>query len=97
MKARRRSCTDSPGGAHGYDPQLESLGATFIASGPAFRSGLVVEPFENIHLYALMAEILGLDPVPTDGDLEEVRHFLAASAGRAKGSEASLRSTAGQD
>lgn len=65
-----------PGGTHGYDPELLSQGALFIASGPAFRRGLVVEPFENVHLYPLMAEILGLEPAPSDGDLGAVRHFL---------------------
>ncbi len=64
------------GGTHGYDNQLVSMGAVFVARGPAFKEGLVVGPFENIHLYNLMAAILGLDPAPNDGSLEAVRHLL---------------------
>ncbi len=63
-------------GAHGYDNQLESMRATFIAHGGAFKSGAVVEPFENIHIYNLMAKILGLNPAQNDGDFERVKDFL---------------------
>lgn len=64
------------GGNHGYDHLLPSMGATFIARGPAFQSGLLVEPFQNIHLYNLMAEILCLQPAPNDGGLDSVRVVL---------------------
>jgi predicted AlkP superfamily pyrophosphatase or phosphodiesterase len=64
------------GGAHGYDNQLQSMGALFVASGPAFRSGLVVPPFQNIHVYSLVAEILKLKPAKTDGSLDSVRVLL---------------------
>jgi len=65
-----------PKGAHGYDNQLESMRATFIAHGAAFKRGAVVEPFENIHIYNLMAKILGLTPAINDGDFERVKGFL---------------------
>ena len=66
----------SIGGAHGYDNQLQSMGALFVASGPAFNSGLVVPPFQNIHVYSLLAEILRLKPAKTDGSLDSVRVLL---------------------
>jgi predicted AlkP superfamily pyrophosphatase or phosphodiesterase len=46
-------------GAHGYDNKYESMRATFIAHGPAFKKGYVAEPFENIPVYELMCRILG--------------------------------------
>ena len=64
------------GGAHGYDNALESMGGIFIASGPAFRSGHSTEPFETIHVYELVCEILGLEPAPNDGDLDAVDEML---------------------
>ncbi len=64
------------GGNHGYDNLLPSMGATFIARGPAFKSGVVVEPFQNIHLYSLMAHILEIAPAPNDGSLDSVRVVL---------------------
>jgi predicted AlkP superfamily pyrophosphatase or phosphodiesterase len=54
-------------GAHGYDNQLESMRALFVAHGPAFRKKKVVEPFANIHIYNIMTRILGLRPAINDG------------------------------
>jgi predicted AlkP superfamily pyrophosphatase or phosphodiesterase len=67
------------GGTHGYDPSLVSMGAIFVGHGPQFRSGLTVKPFENIHIYALMCHILGLEPAPNSGSLEAVEHFLRSA------------------
>ncbi|UCF40156.1 MAG: alkaline phosphatase family protein [Gemmatimonadota bacterium] len=65
------------GGAnHGYDNELLSMGATFIAAGPAFKQGAVVPPFENVHVYELLCQVLGLRPAPNDGSLEAVRGVL---------------------
>jgi predicted AlkP superfamily pyrophosphatase or phosphodiesterase len=64
------------GGAHGYDNQLPSMGALFVASGPAFKRGVVVPPFQNVHVYSLIAEILKLKPAKTDGSIDSVRALL---------------------
>ena len=50
--------------------------AFFIASGPGFRRGAVVEPFQNIHVYDLVCRLLGLTPAPNDGSLDSVRAML---------------------
>ena len=65
-----------PGGNHGYDNELPAMGALFVAAGPAFRRGVVVEPFQNVHVYALLARITGLPPAPNDGSLDSVRALL---------------------
>ncbi len=64
------------GGAHGYDNQLLSMGALFVASGPAFKSGVVVPPFQNVHVYSLLAKLLGVTPAKTDGSVDSVRVLL---------------------
>ena len=64
------------GGTHGYDNQLPSMGALFVAEGPAFKRGLRVPPFQNIHVYALLAQLLHLQPAHTDGSLDSVRVML---------------------
>jgi alkaline phosphatase D len=51
--------------------------STFIADGPAFVSGAVVEPFEIVQLYNIMARTLGIAPAANDGDIETVQHLLA--------------------
>ncbi|MFQ6675111.1 MAG: nucleotide pyrophosphatase/phosphodiesterase family protein, partial [Fidelibacterota bacterium] len=64
------------GGSHGYDNRLKSMHATFVASGPAFKDGITVSPFRNVHLYELMCHILDLDPAANDGSLDSVRVML---------------------
>jgi predicted AlkP superfamily pyrophosphatase or phosphodiesterase len=71
-----RNPSRAGGGEHGYDNTLPVMGALFIASGPAFKSGLVVKPFQNIHVYDLMAHILGLRPAPNDGSLDSTSAML---------------------
>lgn len=66
-----------PAGGHGYDPALPSMWGIFMARGPSFKSGLVVEPFQNIHVYELIAHLLGVQPEPNDGSLDEVKAMLA--------------------
>ena len=63
-------------GNHGYDNALPSMAAMFIATGPAFRTGAVVPPFQSIHLYELMAHLMGLRPAQNDGALDSVRSVL---------------------
>lgn len=67
---------DQVRGAHGYDNRYQSMQATFIAHGPAFKKGYLAEPFENIQVYNLMCKILGLTPAKNDGDLEKVKGML---------------------
>jgi predicted AlkP superfamily pyrophosphatase or phosphodiesterase len=69
-------------GNHGYDDSLSTMRAIFIAHGPAFRRGITVPPFRNIHVYPLLAKVLGLAPAPGDGSIDSVRGLLAES-GRA--------------
>ena len=63
-------------GAHGYPPETPSMKAIFLARGPAFRKGIVVPPIQNLHLYALLAHLLGVTPAPNDGSLDSVRAVL---------------------
>jgi predicted AlkP superfamily pyrophosphatase or phosphodiesterase len=56
-------------GSHGYDPALPSMRALFVARGPSFRSGAVLEPFDNVDVYPLLARLLGLRAAPNDGDI----------------------------
>jgi len=65
------------GGTHGYDNQLKSMHALFIANGPAFKKGITVPPFENVNIYPLICQILNIDPNKNiDGNLENIIHIL---------------------
>ncbi|MEN9350527.1 MAG: hypothetical protein RL372_1505 [Bacteroidota bacterium] len=65
-------------GKHGYDPRLPEMRASFRAWGPAFKSGKKIHGFENIHVYPLVAKILGLtfDEKTIDGKLSVLNHTL---------------------
>lgn len=62
--------------SHGFDPALPSMGATFLAWGPACKAGATLPPFENIHVYSLVCAMLGLTPAPNDGDNRLVPQVL---------------------
>ena len=64
-------------GAHGYDPASQNMGALFIAQGPSFQHGQVIDDVENIHVYNLLCAVLGIKAAPNDGDDRLVRVALA--------------------
>jgi alkaline phosphatase D len=64
-------------GAHGYDPRtIKSMRAFFLAVGPDIRSGTKLEPFENVNVYPLVANILGLNAPKVDGNLNVLSKIL---------------------
>ncbi|KAJ8314887.1 hypothetical protein KUTeg_007037 [Tegillarca granosa] len=68
---------DRKRGAHGYDPaKVHEVRPFFIASGPAFKKGLISNPFHMVDIYSLMCHILKVKPAPNNGSLENVMHLL---------------------
>ena len=64
-------------GTHGYDPRLlPTMRALFVAAGPDIRAGVTVEPFENVNVYPLIAQILGLPIGKIDGQLQVLQMAL---------------------
>ena len=65
-------------GKHGFDNHTTDMRATFIAWGPAFKSDLTIGDFENVHIYPMIAKILGLkvDPKSIDGRIEVLNAIL---------------------
>ena len=64
-------------GQHGYDPIITDMHATFYAWGPDFKEHLKIPGFENIHIYPLVAEILGLDiDQKIDGNINFLKKIL---------------------
>ncbi len=49
-------------GAHGHDPILDEMSATFIARGPAFRNNKIVAGVRNIDVAPTIMSILGVTP-----------------------------------
>lgn len=71
MKVWRNS-----GGDHGFDPDDPLMNAIFIASGPSITDGVELETFDNVDVYPLLAELIGIEPAPNDGNLDDVSAAL---------------------
>ncbi len=64
------------GGTHGYDITDKDIHAIFYAVGPAFKQNYIQPAFQNIHIYSLLAFLLGIKPAETDGNLQKVINML---------------------
>lgn len=64
-------------GQHGFDPAISDMHASFYAFGPQIKNGLKIKAFENVNVYPLIAEILGLSYTEKiDGKLKVLRPIL---------------------
>ena len=62
---------------HGWDNAVREMGAIFMARGPRIRPGARAGPFESIHVYPFLAELLGLEANPAaDGRLDVLAPLL---------------------
>ena len=64
-------------GDHGYDNASPEMAAVFVANGPAFRRGVKLPTFDNVDVYPLLAELVGVTPQPNDGKLADLAPALA--------------------
>ncbi|MFD2202058.1 alkaline phosphatase family protein [Shivajiella indica] len=64
-------------GEHGYSPAFKDMHGIFYANGPKIKEGQIISSFQNIHVYPLICEILGL-PIPDDidGDVHVLKPVL---------------------
>ncbi|XP_037665541.1 ectonucleotide pyrophosphatase/phosphodiesterase family member 7 [Choloepus didactylus] len=67
-------------GEHGFDNREMDMKTIFRAVGPNFKKGLEVEPFESIHVYELMCQLLGIVPEANDGDLSTLLPVLRSGS-----------------
>ena len=51
-----------PMGMHGYISQNIDMHGIFMASGPSFNNGILVDSFENINVYPLICRTLNINP-----------------------------------
>jgi predicted AlkP superfamily pyrophosphatase or phosphodiesterase len=55
-------------GAHGHDPELSEMSATFIADGPQIREA-TIRRMHNIDVAPTIMQILGVTPHQVDGEV----------------------------
>lgn len=64
-------------GEHGFSPKNHEMHGIFYAKGPRIKAGIQIKPFQNIHIYPLLCELLGLDiPAEIDGRKEVLAPIL---------------------
>jgi predicted AlkP superfamily pyrophosphatase or phosphodiesterase len=63
-------------GEHGFAPEDPTMRSVFVANGPAFRSGVVLPPFDNVDVYPLLAHLLHVKPASNDGNLSSTAAAL---------------------
>lgn len=70
-------------GEHGFSPEYREMHGIFYANGPAIKEGLKISRFENIHVFPLICQILGL-PIPDeiDGKSEILAPILKIDHGK---------------
>ncbi|KAL8933132.1 MAG: hypothetical protein Q9216_006509 [Gyalolechia sp. 2 TL-2023] len=61
-----------PKGLHGYDHEHPLMRSIFIARGPAFphKPNSRLEVFQNIEVYNIVCDSLGIEPKPNNGTLK---------------------------
>ena len=68
---RAEGTTYHPKGLHGYDHESPLMRAIFVARGPAFPhpEGSQIDVFQNIELYNILCDSLGIEPKANNGTL----------------------------
>jgi predicted AlkP superfamily pyrophosphatase or phosphodiesterase len=65
-------------GNHGWDNKEPQMLALFVANGPAFAHGVTLPTFDNVDVYPLLRDLLGLPPAKdvdgTDAPFKGVVH-----------------------
>ncbi|XP_008591950.1 PREDICTED: ectonucleotide pyrophosphatase/phosphodiesterase family member 7 [Galeopterus variegatus] len=67
-------------GEHGFDNGDVDMKTIFRAVGPSFKAGLEVGPFESVHVYELMCQLLGIVPEANDGHLATLLPILRSGS-----------------
>ncbi|KAM4065334.1 type I phosphodiesterase / nucleotide pyrophosphatase [Hirsutella rhossiliensis] len=70
-QGKKKGLVYHPRGLHGYDHEHPLMRAIFVARGPAFPhpANSRVDPFQNIEVYNILADSVGMEPKPNNGTL----------------------------
>ncbi|KAI1427083.1 alkaline-phosphatase-like protein [Xylaria sp. FL1777] len=71
QEAKAKNISYHPRGLHGYDHEHPLMRAIFVARGPAFphQPHSKVETFQNINVYNILCDSIGMKPVSNNGTL----------------------------
>ncbi|MBK9368323.1 MAG: alkaline phosphatase family protein [Deltaproteobacteria bacterium] len=69
------------GGAHGYDPVVESMHGVILGRGPRLSGGRAVGPTRAVDVYNLLAALLQITPATNSGDPAVAEEWLGGATG----------------
>lgn len=76
-KDLKKYSSNYSGGNHGYDNNYLDMHGIFFAIGPDFKKGYKTGTLNNIDIYPLLADLLGIFPnQKIDGNLENIKFVL---------------------
>jgi predicted AlkP superfamily pyrophosphatase or phosphodiesterase len=67
-------------GEHGYDNDDPEMRAVFVAHGPSFNQHLTVPVLDNINVYELLANLIGVKPLHNEGSIAATAQMLRSTA-----------------
>ncbi|KAM7382815.1 hypothetical protein PAMP_002522 [Pampus punctatissimus] len=68
-------------GDHGFHNGEMDMKTIFRAFGPNFKKNFLSEPFDSIHIYPLMCNLLHIEPAPHNGSLAVTENMLLPRGG----------------
>ncbi|KAM9805546.1 ectonucleotide pyrophosphatase/phosphodiesterase family member 7 [Syngnathus typhle] len=68
-------------GDHGFHNGEMDMKMIFRAFGPDFKKNFLSEPFDSVHIYPLMCQLLNIWAEPNNGSLEHTADMLITSHG----------------
>ncbi|XP_068613267.1 ectonucleotide pyrophosphatase/phosphodiesterase family member 7 [Brachionichthys hirsutus] len=78
-------------GDHGYHNGEMDMKTIFRAFGPDFKKNFLSEPFDSIHIYPLMCELLQIKAAPHNGSITVTEKLLLDSGESTSGGSKSYR------
>lgn len=63
-------------GNHGFDNQLESMRAIFLAHGPDFKPNVKIRPVNSVDIYPLLCQLINVKCNPNNGTIKAFSQAL---------------------
>lgn len=64
-------------GNHGFDNEIPSMRAIFLARGPDFKNNVKIGPVDNVDVYPLVCELVQIQCNPNNGSILHFKDALS--------------------
>lgn len=63
-------------GNHGFENQIESMRAIFLARGPSFKPNMKISSLNNVDVYPLLCDLMQIKCNPNNGSMDPFKDVL---------------------